>query len=154
MELTRRGFIQGAAAGAAVVAVVSVVPGPARAVPALISPAPVTAVAFHQILGAARDVYSADIFMQALPVMHFDQLTTREGDILSIPRFNTIQSLPPNKVSEGIKARVAVEMDRKRSRAQMFSSQKRRTYFDFGGLMSRWGIIPPRGPTLNTMPPP
>lgn len=154
MELTRRGFIQGAAAGAAVVAVVSVVPGPARAVPALISPAPVTAVAFHQIMGAVRDVYSAEIYMKALPVYRFDQFTTREGEIITTPDLSSIQCLPPNKVSEGIKARVAVEMDRRRSRAQMFSSQKRRTYFDFGGLMSRWGIIPPRGPTLNTMPPP
>lgn len=148
MELTRRGFIQGAAAGAAVVAVASVV-APAVAAPgsALISPAPVTAVAFHQILGAVRDVYSAEIYMRALPVYRFDQFTTREGEILTTPDLSSIQRLPPTAfegvnrrteeltaIQSRIQARVAVEMDRKRSRAAMFSSKKRRTYFDFGWL--------------------
>ena len=154
MELTRRGFIQGAAAGAAAIAVVSAVPGAARAAPILISTPPVTAVAFHQILGAVRDVYSAEIFMAELPVMHFDQFTTREGDQLSIPKFNTIQQLPPTAFDDKAKALVAVQMDRKRSRSAMFSDSKRRSYFDFGGLMSRLGIRPPRGPISNTMPPP
>ena len=147
MELTRRGFIQGAAAGAAVVVAVASVITPAVAAPGFTVP-------FHQIVGAFRDVDSSETWMSALAVHSFDQFTTQEGDQLSIPKFGIIQGLPPNKVSEGIEARVAVEMDRRRSRAAMFSDNKRRTYFDFGGLMSRWGIIPPRGPTLDTMPPP
>lgn len=53
---------------------------------------------FHNVLGAVRDVYSAEIYLSALPVMKFEQFTTKKSELgiqpgmaIQLPRFSNIK---------------------------------------------------------------
>lgn len=53
---------------------------------------------FHNVLGAVRDVFSAEIYLSALPVMKFEQFTTRKSELgvqpgmtIQLPRFSNIR---------------------------------------------------------------
>jgi N4-gp56 family major capsid protein len=53
---------------------------------------------FHNVLGAVRDVYSAEIYLSALPVMKFEQFTTKKSELgvqpgltIQLPKFSNIK---------------------------------------------------------------
>jgi len=53
---------------------------------------------FHNVLGAVRDVYSAEIYLSALPVMKLDQFTTKKSELgvqpgmtIQLPKFSNIK---------------------------------------------------------------
>ena len=126
MTLTRRSFFRGAATGALIVAAAPILPAPAIA-RVVTSPGIVPMLAPVGPDGWAQMLGAVrnGIYTRVYPIMRFDQFVTRHDELFT----------------------------RARPRPRL-SPNRRRSYFDFGGLMSRCGIIPPRGPTLNTMPPP
>ena len=91
---------------------------------------PLGAASFHQVLGAVRDVFSAEIYMKALPVMKFGQLTTR--------RHGFIQRQEDEEWENNLKAaRMACRMDAERVMAlpaPKLNLTKRRRFFDLGWL--------------------
>lgn len=59
---------------------------------------------FHNVLGAVRDVYSAEIYLSALPVMKIDQFTTKKSELgaqpgmtIQLPKFSNIKRGGPLK---------------------------------------------------------
>ena len=53
---------------------------------------------FHNVLGAVREVYSAEIYLSALPVMKLDQFTTKKSELgaqpgmtINLPKFSNIK---------------------------------------------------------------
>lgn len=59
---------------------------------------------FHNVLGAVRDVYSAEIYLTALPVMKLDQFTTKKSELgvqpgmtIQLPKFSNIKRGGPLK---------------------------------------------------------
>lgn len=57
-----------------------------------------TGAGFSQLVGAVRDVYSAEIWFAALPVLKFDQFTTKKtelgvqpGRVIVMPKFGSIK---------------------------------------------------------------
>jgi N4-gp56 family major capsid protein len=53
---------------------------------------------FHNVMGSVRDVYSAEIYLTALPVMKFEQFTTKKSELgvqpgltIQLPRFSSIK---------------------------------------------------------------
>lgn len=58
--------------------------------PSVLNTAVTQGAGFNQVMGAVRDVYSAEIFFSALPIMKFDQFTTKKTE-LGVQRGRTIQ---------------------------------------------------------------
>jgi N4-gp56 family major capsid protein len=64
--------------------------------------------AFHQLMDATRDVYSAEIWFSALPILKFDQFSTKKtelgvqpGRTIIIPKYGNIKRGGP--LSEGVR---------------------------------------------------
>lgn len=76
--------------------------------PSVLNTAVATGAGFNQLIGATRDVYSAEIWFAALPVLKFDQFTTKKtelgvqpGRTILIPKYGNIKR--GGKLTEGVK---------------------------------------------------
>lgn len=74
----------------------------------VINTAVATGAGFNQVLAATRDVFSAEIWFSALPILKFDQFTTKKtelgvqpGRIIQIPKYSNIKR--GGKLTEGKK---------------------------------------------------
>lgn len=133
MTLTRRSFFGKAATGAAVIAAVPILGSslvapvacvgkgwPVRVPVGLMSNATIIT-----ILAATRDVYSAEIYRAALPIMKLDQFRNPKQGVV-IPRFKQIDP-EVLEIERQIRARVA---------ARMLPGRSRR-FFDFSWLRGK-----------------
>lgn len=74
--------------------------------PNVLNTAVATGAGFNQLLAATRDVFSAEIWFTALPILKFDQFTTKRTELgvqpgrqIQIPRYGNIKR--GGKLSEG-----------------------------------------------------
>ena len=90
----------------------------------MIRSAPVVAMGaagFAAVLHAVKDVYSSEIFLRALPVMHLDQFTTRKE--CRQPPWDQVVEPEVLEIEQRIRTRVAAITN---------PGRNRRSYFDFG----------------------
>jgi len=76
--------------------------------PSVLNTAVANGAGFNQLLDATRDVYSAEIWFSALPILKFDQFTTKKtelgvqpGRTIQIPKYGSIKR--GGKLSEGVR---------------------------------------------------
>lgn len=76
--------------------------------PSVLNTAVATGAGFNQMLDATRDVFSAEIWFAALPVLKFDQFTTKKtelgvqpGKTILIPKYGNIKR--GGKLAEGVR---------------------------------------------------
>jgi len=76
--------------------------------PSVLNTAVASGAGFNQLLDATRDVYSAEIWFAALPVLKFDQFTTKKtelgvqpGRTILIPKYGNIKR--GGKLTEGVR---------------------------------------------------
>jgi hypothetical protein len=78
--------------------------------PSVLNTAVANGVGFNQLLDATRDVFSAEIWFSALPVLKWDQFTTKKtelgvqaGKTIQIPKYGNIKR--GGKLAEGVRMR-------------------------------------------------
>lgn len=76
--------------------------------PSVLNTAVANGAGFNQLLDATRDVFSAEIWFSALPVLKWDQFTTKKtelgvqpGKTIQIPKYGTIKR--GGKLTEGVR---------------------------------------------------
>lgn len=76
--------------------------------PSVLNTAVQNGAGFNQLLDATRDVYSAEIWFSALPILKFDQFTTKKtelgvqpGRTIQIPKYGSIKR--GGKLTEGVR---------------------------------------------------
>jgi N4-gp56 family major capsid protein len=76
--------------------------------PSVLNTATASGAGFNQLMDATRDVYSAEIFFSALPILKFDQFTTKKtelgvqpGRTIILPKFGQIKR--GGKLREGVR---------------------------------------------------